>query len=67
MKSKGKGCIVMPLGVLFRGNAEADIRKKIIDKGYIKPTFSAHLADDGAPCLSLDFEEAPQCDFDKIL
>ncbi len=36
LKSKGKGCIVMPLGVLFRGNAEADIRKKIIQKGYIK-------------------------------
>ena len=38
-----------------------------IDKGYIKPTFSAHLADDGTACLSLDFEEAPQYDFDKIL
>jgi len=36
LKSKGKGCVVMPLGVLFRGNTEADIRKKIIDKGYIK-------------------------------
>lgn len=36
LKSKGKGCIVMPLGVLFRGNVEADIRKKIIQKGYIK-------------------------------
>jgi type I restriction enzyme M protein len=36
LKSKGKGCIVMPLGVLFRGNTEAEIRKKIIDKGYIK-------------------------------
>ncbi len=36
LKSKGKGCIVMPLGVLFRGNAEADIRKKIIQKGFIK-------------------------------
>lgn len=36
LKSKGKACIVLPLGVLFRGNAEADIRKKIIDKGYIK-------------------------------
>jgi len=36
LKSKGKGCIVMPLGVLFRGNAEADIRKKIIKKGFIK-------------------------------
>jgi len=36
LKSKGKGCIVMPLGVLFRGNAEAMIRKHIIEKGYIK-------------------------------
>ncbi len=36
LKSTGKGCIVMPLGVLFRGNAEAEIRKKIIQKGYIK-------------------------------
>jgi len=36
LKSKGKGCIVMPLGVLFRGNKEADIRKKIIQRGYIK-------------------------------
>ena len=36
LKSKGKGCIVMPLGVLFRGNTEADIRKKLIGKGYIK-------------------------------
>ncbi len=33
---KGKGAIVLPLGVLFRGNAEADIRKKIIKKKYIK-------------------------------
>ena len=36
LKSKGKACIVLPLGVLFRGNAEGDIRKKIIQKGYIK-------------------------------
>lgn len=36
LKSNGKGAIVMPLGVLFRGNAEYDIRKKIIQKGYIK-------------------------------
>lgn len=36
LKSKGKGAIVLPLGVLFRGNAEADIRRKIIQKGYIK-------------------------------
>jgi type I restriction enzyme M protein len=36
LKSKGKACIVLPLGVLFRGNAEADIRRTIIKKGYIK-------------------------------
>jgi type I restriction enzyme M protein len=36
LKSKGKACIVLPLGVLFRGSSEADIRKKIIQKGYIK-------------------------------
>lgn len=36
LKSKGKACIVLPLGVLFRGNTEAEIRKQIIQKGYIK-------------------------------
>jgi type I restriction enzyme M protein len=36
MKSTGKGAIILPHGVLFRGNAEAEIRKNIIKKGYIK-------------------------------
>ncbi len=36
LKSKGKGAIILPLGVLFRGNAEAEIRKSILDRGYIK-------------------------------
>ena len=36
LKSKGKGAIILPLGVLFRGNAEAEIRKNIVDRGYIK-------------------------------
>lgn len=36
LKSKGKAVVVMPLGVLFRGNTEADIRKNIIQRGYIK-------------------------------
>lgn len=36
LKSNGKACIVLPLGVLYRGNTEADIRKKIIQKGYVK-------------------------------
>lgn len=36
LKSKGKGAIILPLGVLFRGNAEAEIRKSIVKRGYIK-------------------------------
>ncbi len=36
LKSNGKGAIILPHGVLFRGNAEAEIRKNIIRKGYIK-------------------------------
>lgn len=32
----GKGAVILPHGVLFRGNAEADIRKNLINKGYIK-------------------------------
>jgi type I restriction enzyme M protein len=36
LKSTGKGAIILPHGVLFRGNAEAEIRKNIIQKGYIK-------------------------------
>ncbi|GLC31165.1 type I restriction-modification system subunit M [Clostridium omnivorum] len=36
MKSTGKGAIILPHGVLFRGNVEAAIRKNIIDHGYIK-------------------------------
>jgi type I restriction enzyme M protein len=36
LKSKGKGAIILPHGVLFRGNAEAEIRKNIIRRGFIK-------------------------------
>ena len=36
MKSTGKGVCILPHGVLFRGNSEADIRKNLIRKGYIK-------------------------------
>lgn len=36
LKSNGKGAVILPHGVLFRGNAEAEIRKNIIIKGYIK-------------------------------
>ncbi len=36
LKSTGKAAVILPHGVLFRGNAEATIRKHIINKGYIK-------------------------------
>lgn len=36
LKSKGKAAVILPHGVLFRGNAEAEIRKNLIRKGYIK-------------------------------
>ncbi len=35
-KDEGRGACILPHGVLFRGNAEYDIRKEIIDKKYIK-------------------------------
>jgi type I restriction enzyme M protein len=36
LKTTGKGAVILPHGVLFRGNAESDIREKIIKRGYIK-------------------------------
>ncbi len=36
LKSTGKGAIILPHGVLFRGNKEADIRRKLIQRGLIK-------------------------------
>jgi len=36
LKSKGKGTVILPHGVLFRGNTEAGIRTNIIKKGCIK-------------------------------
>lgn len=40
MKQTGQGAIILPHGVLFRGNAEADIRRKIIEKRWIKGIIS---------------------------
>ncbi|MBJ7538623.1 type I restriction-modification system subunit M [Marinomonas transparens] len=36
LKSTGKGAVILPHGVLFRGNAEANIRQNLIQQGYIK-------------------------------
>ena len=36
LKSTGKGAIILPHGVLFRGNKESDIRRNLIRRAYIK-------------------------------
>ncbi len=36
LKSTGKGAVILPHGVLFRGGAEAAIRREIVGRGYIK-------------------------------
>ena len=36
LKSNGKAAVILPHGVLFRGNAEADIRRQLLKRGYIK-------------------------------
>ena len=36
LNSKGKAAVILPHGVLFRGNAEADIRSKLVIQGFIK-------------------------------
>jgi type I restriction enzyme M protein len=36
LKSTGRGAVILPHGVLFRGNAEAGIRRKLVHQGYIK-------------------------------
>jgi type I restriction enzyme M protein len=36
LKSTGKGACILPHDVLFRGNAEADIRRSLVRKGYLK-------------------------------
>lgn len=36
LKSTGKGACILPHGVLFRGNAKADIRRNLIRKGYTR-------------------------------
>ena len=40
MKSTGKGAMVAPHGVLFRGNSEATIRRNLVKKGVIKGIIS---------------------------
>jgi type I restriction enzyme M protein len=36
LKSTGKGAVILPHGVLFRGGAEAAIRREVVKRGYVK-------------------------------
>src|SRR5713101_7028206 len=36
LKSNGKGAVILPHGVLFRGGTEGEIRSNIVKRGYIK-------------------------------
>jgi type I restriction enzyme M protein len=36
LNSTGKGAVILPHGVLFRGGAEAAIRRRIVGRGFIK-------------------------------
>lgn len=36
LKTTGKGAVILPHGVLFRGGSEAQIRKEIVSRGFIK-------------------------------
>lgn len=36
LKSNGKGAVILPHGVLFRGNVEGEIRSNVVKRGYIK-------------------------------
>lgn len=36
MKATGQGAVVLPHGVLFRGNREAGLRRAVLEHGYVK-------------------------------
>ena len=36
LTNRGKGAIILPHGVLFRGNREADIRRNLVRRGLVK-------------------------------
>ncbi|MET9841343.1 type I restriction-modification system subunit M [Streptomyces virginiae] len=36
LKSNGKAAVILPHGVLFRGHAEARIRRELLRRGYVK-------------------------------
>src|SRR5699024_10673435 len=69
MKSTGKAAVILPHGVLFRGNAEERIRQNLIERGYIKGVIG--LPDNlfygtGIPACILVLDKAEAEDRDGI-
>jgi N-6 DNA Methylase len=49
LKSTGKAAVNLPHGILFRGGAEAAIRREIVRRGYIKGTSASRRTCSMAP------------------
>ncbi|WP_353016179.1 N-6 DNA methylase [Mesorhizobium sp. M0854] len=62
LKSAGKGACILPHGVLFRGNAEAELRRNLVRKGYIIHTYKFSEAVEDEVVLDLVFYEARDID-----
>ena len=65
LKSTGKGAVILPHGVLFRGGSEAEIRKEIVRRGFIKaivglPSNLFYGTGIPAAIIILDKEQADQ-------
>ncbi len=66
MKGAGQGACILPPGVLFRGNAEAAIRKQLVRSGILKgviglPTNLFYRTGIPACIVVLDKENASAC------
>ena len=64
LKRHGKAAVILPHGVLFRGNAEADIRRELVRRGYLDaiiglPANLFYGTGIPAAILLLDKEDAP--------
>jgi len=49
LRSNGKASVIVPHGVLFRGNAEATIRKALLQRGYIRVSSACRRTCSTAP------------------
>ena len=38
-----------------------------LDTGFIEINFSSHIADDGRPCIVVNYDTPPRYDFDRLL